>query len=91
MGNFKKVKLFIESTGYMFTTDEKNIQGWDEGILDENEFNVVRVEVVEEYILPPQHLNYINSPEINEEIDEEIEKEILSQSRDKKINLVLRK
>ncbi len=91
MGNFKKVKLYIESTGYMYTTDENNIEGWDEGIMDEDDCKVVKVEVVEDYELKPQHIRYINSPEMNDKTDDEIEKEILSQSRDKKINLILRK
>ncbi len=90
MGNFKKIKLTIESTGYMYTTDESNIDGWEEGITNENEFNVVKVEVVEEYNLSPHYIVYINSNEFIEELEVEIEKEILSQSRDEKICIILK-
>jgi hypothetical protein len=90
MGNFKKVRLTIESTGYMYTTDESNIEGWEEGLMDENEFNVIKVEVVEEYNLSPQHIVYINSDDFIEELEREIEKEILCQSRDEKICSILK-
>ena len=89
MGNFKKVKLYIESTGYMYTTDENNIEGWEDGILDENEYRVTKVEVIEEYNLSEKQIEYIKNDDYEPEMVEGIDAEILRQSRTKKINLYL--
>ncbi len=93
MGNFKRVKLFIESEGYMNITCDEDLNNWEESITDENVFKLKRVEVLEEYDLPQHLLDYVKSNEFDNSLDDEMELFISSErkrmTRDKKIDSVI--
>ena len=93
MGNYKRVKLYIGSEGYMYITSEEDLNNWEEVVTDENIHTLKKVEVIEEYDLPPHLFNYITSDELDEKLEEEMEKFICNEririSREKKITKLL--
>jgi len=52
MGNYKKVRVYIETVGCLYTSDENDKDSFKDSWLDENEVSVTKVEVLEEYNLP---------------------------------------
>jgi hypothetical protein len=91
MGNFKKVKLYFESTGYIYTFDENDIEDWEDRISDERVVKVNKIEVLEEYELTSKQLKYVASENYDPKMQKELDRTIKIQKREKKISTIIDK
>lgn len=93
MANYKRVKLYIESEGYMYITSKDDLSNWEEVVTDENEQKLKKVEVVEEFDLPHHLFEYVTSDEFDDSLEQEMEefisRERIKREREDRINDIL--
>lgn len=83
MGKFRTFKIRVEFEGYVRITENQDLEvEWSDRLYDETNHVIDNIEIVEEYELNDELINYLeNGVDIDEELEKEIDEEITSQKK----------